>query len=155
MLIFLDIDGVMVPAKSWEKPKLLVDGFFEFSSAAVGVLQQIITEDTTIMLTTSHKSRYSMEEWKRIFYSRGISVNQIKSLDKSDFSVSRKDEILNWFQFNTIHEEFIIIDDDKSLNSLPPYLKDNLILTSATIGLTENQLDEIQSKTIANKASFI
>ena len=155
VLIFLDIDGVMVPAKSWEKPKSLDDGFFEFSPAAVRVLQCIITEDTTIMLTTSHKSRYSSEEWKAIFHRRGIAVNQIKTLNQSDLSMSRKDEILNWFHFNTIHEEFIIIDDDKSLNALPTFLKDNLILTSASIGLTENQLDEIQSKIVVNKASFI
>jgi hypothetical protein len=31
MLIFLDIDGVMVPAKSWERPVLLKDGFPAFS----------------------------------------------------------------------------------------------------------------------------
>jgi hypothetical protein len=145
----------MVPAKSWESPKLLDDGFFEFSSAAVFVLQRIITEDTTIMLTTSHKSRYTLEEWRTIFYKRGIKVNQIKSLDESDFSVNRREEILNWFHFNTTQEEFIIIDDDKSLNALPSFLKDKLILTSSIVGLSENHLDEINSKTAMNKVAFI
>jgi hypothetical protein len=145
----------MVPAKSWESPKLLDDGFFEFSSAAVFVLQRIITEDTTIMLTTSHKSRYTLEEWRTIFYRRGIKVNQIRSLDASDFSVNRREEILNWFHFNTTQEEFIIIDDDKSLNALPSFLKDKLILTSSIVGLTEKHLDEIHSKTAMNKVAFI
>ena len=46
MLIFLDIDGVMVPAKSWKSPELLDDGFPEFSSAATRVLNLIISENT-------------------------------------------------------------------------------------------------------------
>ena len=32
MLLFLDIDGVMVPAKGWKSPELLNDGFPAFSS---------------------------------------------------------------------------------------------------------------------------
>jgi hypothetical protein len=42
-----------------------------------------------------------------------------------------------------VNEEFVIIDDDKSLNALPTFLKNKLILTSPLIGLTENHLDEI------------
>lgn len=146
MLIFLDIDGVMVPAKSWESPKLLSDGFPEFSTKAVRVLQSLISEGVTVMLTTSHKSSFNIEEWKEIFHRRGINVINLKSLDESNFGVSRKDEILNWVSINSISENFIIIDDDKSLNALPPFLKDNLILTSPMVGLTDSHLDIIKSK---------
>lgn len=82
MLVFLDIDGVMVPAKSWEKPKLLYDGFPEFSSKAVQVLQKLIFRDTTIILTSSHRSCFNLEEWKNIFELRGIEVNQLSILEK-------------------------------------------------------------------------
>jgi len=145
MLVFLDIDGVMVPAKSWESPKLLSDGFPEFSDRAVRVLQNLISEDTTVMLTTSHKSRFSIEEWKNIFQRRGIKVNTIKSLEESNWGVSRKDEILHWVHQNKLNEEFIIIDDDKSLNTLPHFLKDYLVLTSPMVGLTDRHLDVIKS----------
>ena len=40
--------------------------------------------------------------------------------------------------------DFIIIDDDKTLNSLPPFLKKNLLLTSPFIGLTEAHLKDIE-----------
>lgn len=146
MLIFLDIDGVIVPAKSWESPALLDDGFFEFSTKAVCVLQKIISEDITVLLTTSHKSRYSVEEWKCIFRKRGVKINNLQKLEESPFGTSRKDEVLNWCNQNTLSEDFIIIDDDKSLNALPPLLKNKLILTSATVGLTDIHLDEIMSK---------
>ncbi len=56
MFIFLDIDGVMVPAQGWKSPELLNDGFPVFSNKASRVLQSLISEDTTVMLTTSHKS---------------------------------------------------------------------------------------------------
>jgi hypothetical protein len=151
MLIFLDIDGVMVPAKSWRKPELLDDGFPAFDSKAVGVIQQLISEDTTIMLTTSHKSSYTLAQWKEIFKKRGIEIYNIKSLDENTNFINRKDEVLNWFNLNNVDEKFIIIDDDKSLNALPAFLKNKLILTSSLIGLTENHLDEINEIILGQK----
>lgn len=146
MLVFLDIDGVMVSAKSWESPQLLSDGFHKFNDRAVRVLQSFISEDTTVMLTTSHKSRYSVEEWKNIFSLRGIEVNNLGKLDDNVSNKSRKEEILNWVNVNGVPNKFIILDDDKSLNSLPDFLKDRLVLTSATVGLTETHSDDIKSK---------
>ena len=44
---------------------------------------------------------------------------------------------LKWFEENSC-DNYIIIDDDKSLNDLPKEMKENLILTSPLIGLTKN-----------------
>lgn len=144
MLLFLDIDGVMVPAKGWKSPELLNDGFPAFDLKAVRVLQNLISEDTTIMLTTSHKSRFTIEQWKEIFKKRGLQVPHLRSLEDNINYLSRKDEVLNWLNSNNVNEEFIIIDDDKSLNDLPPFIKERLILTSSLIGLTDGHLDEIK-----------
>jgi hypothetical protein len=145
MLIFLDIDGVMVPAKGWKVPELMIDGFPAFSSKAISVLQNLITDDTTLILTTSHKSYYSVNEWVEIFKKRGIEIEKIKCLENnSTTNRNRKDEILNWFNTTVINEDYIIIDDDTSLNSLPEYLKDHLLLTSPLIGLTDEHLDTIK-----------
>jgi hypothetical protein len=145
MFVFLDIDGVMVPAKSWKSPELLNDGFPAFDLKAVRVLQSIISADTTVMLTTSHKSRFTIQEWKKIFQKRGLQINRFKSLDDNINCLNRNDEVLNWFNLNNVSEEFIIIDDDKSLNALPSFLKERLILTSPLIGLTDSHLDEIKA----------
>lgn len=149
MHIFLDIDGVMVPAKSWKSPVFLEDGFAEFSNNAVTTLQNLITPDVIIMLTTSHKANFSIAEWKNIFKHRGILIKKIKALPENINNFSRKDEIINWFKENNINDNFIIIDDDKSLNELPLLLKEKLILTNAHIGLIPEHLTEINK--ILNK----
>lgn len=145
MLIFLDIDGVMVPAKGWKSPELLDDGFPAFSINAANILQRIISEGATIILTTSHKSKYNIDEWKSIFKKRGIDIENIKCLPTNANNLSRKDEIVNWFNLNNTTEAFIIIDDDKSLNELPHFLKGHLVQTSPYIGLTEEHLEMINN----------
>jgi hypothetical protein len=112
----------------------------------VSVLQDVLAQnaDTTIILTTSHKSRFSLSQWKIIFERRGLNVNKLESLNDNTNFQSRKVEILNWFASNDIHEDFIIIDDDKSLNDLPTFYKDRLILTSSLVGLNESHWAVIQ-----------
>ena len=145
MLLFLDIDGVMVPAKGWKTPELMQDGFPAFSKNATRILQRIITQEVTVLLTTSHKSRYNIEEWKAIFKTRGIDIENIKSLPANGGCVSRKEEIINWFEVNTIDSNFLIIDDDKSLQDLPVSLKANLVQPCPTIGLNETHAALINS----------
>jgi hypothetical protein len=154
MFIFLDIDGVMVPAKSWESPPMLSDGFYKFSERAARVLQRFITDDTTVILTTSHKSRFTINEWKKIFSLRGIKVNKMSKLNHHVSSINRKEEILNWINAHGVPNNFIILDDDKSLNALPAFLKERLILTSSTVGLTDLHTDEIKSK-IKKQIQFV
>ncbi|UUW08679.1 HAD domain-containing protein [Flavobacterium plurextorum] len=138
MLIFLDIDGVMVPGNSWKRPEFLNDGFPEFSPRAVKALQKIISETSAdIILTTSHKSKYDLIEWKSIFKKRDLKINRIHRLEENVNYLNRRQEIMHWFNVNDC-EAFIIIDDDKSLNALPTFLKSKLIQTSASVGLTDD-----------------
>ena len=145
MLLFLDIDGVMVPAKGWKSPQILEDGFPAFSNKAASALQSLISENVIVMLTTSHKSKYSIEEWKNIFRIRGVNIEKMQSLPNNSGNISRKDEIVNWLSINNINENFAIIDDDKSLNGLPDSIKINLVQTSPYIGLTEEHVAAVKS----------
>jgi hypothetical protein len=144
MLILLDIDGVMVPASIWKKPEFLNDGFPIFSNRAVRALQKIISEtDANILLTTSHKSKYNDRQWREIFQSRGINANRIDQLPDNYSMLNRKDEILSWRRANqNSAESFVVIDDDKLLNDLPPDIKANLVLTSPSVGLTDDLANE-------------
>lgn len=140
MFILLDIDGVMVPAQGWKRPEILEDGFPAFSKRATHVLQELVRENTTIMLTTSHKGNYSIEEWKRIFGVRGIPVQQINTLPVNSRNLSRRMEIEEWHGGTVLQDELLILDDDPSLNELPPYLKQRVVKTCSSVGLTEEHL---------------
>jgi 16S rRNA C1402 (ribose-2'-O) methylase RsmI len=151
MLILLDIDGVMVPATPWKRPEILDDGFMQFSHKACIALNKIIEEtNANILLTTSHKSSYTLTQWKEILNERNITVQKIMKLNDNVNYLNRREEITNWFQRLNEQMPFIIIDDDKSLNTLPNNLKAKLIQTSATVGLTEElaneAIDNLQSQ---------
>ena len=146
MTLFLDIDGVMVPASSWIKPVLLKDGFPEFSHKAVNALKKLISQNIKVILTTSHKSYYSIHQWENIFFNRGIVLSNIHTLPENSKNLSRKEEITNWLNCNPMNDDFFIIDDDKSLNDLPEYLKSKLILTSPLVGLTDEHSEKIMNK---------
>ncbi len=153
MLILLDIDGVMLPANSWKKPEFLDDGFPMFNPKSVKALQKIISEtDASLLLTTSHKSKYNITQWRNIFKSRGIKAKHIHRLSSNSLLSNRKDEILDWYRFDhKPNEEFVIIDDDKLLNGLPENIKNNLVLTSPSVGLTD-ELAENAISILRNKA---
>jgi len=64
-------------------------------------------------------------------------------MSKTDLITSRKDEILTWYQSkHKSNEPFVTIDDDKLLNGLPDNIKGNLVLTSSSVGLTDELADE-------------
>lgn len=150
MLILLDIDGVMVQGSSWKPVESLSDGFYKFNPKAVSSLQDIILEtDAAIVLTTSHKDRYTPREWKTIFLNRGINVSKVSKLRTRKIYANRKEEILTWYKRHKEIDNFVIIDDDKSLNGLPQELKDKLVLTNSSIGLTHT--DAIQALKVLKK----
>ena len=56
--------------------------------------------------------------------------------------MTRKDEVYSWYLKNP-NETFIVIDDDKGLNSLDSEFKeDHLILTNSNVGLNSLATDE-------------
>lgn len=134
----------MVPANSWRSPDILTDNFAEFNPKAVKALNKILNENAfDIVLTTSHKFRYSLSQWLDIFSTRNINLSKIDRLPENVNYVDRKNEIVNWFKSKNSSDDFIIIDDDKSLNDLPDFLKSRLIQTSASIGLTDELANEV------------
>lgn len=142
MLIFLDIDGVMVPAASWKTPELMEDGFPMFTQKSIKSLNSLLSPETRIILSSSHRNRFSLEKWKEIFERRGLQVRHLDRLPSRQTPTRRKDEIQDWFASNKWPAEFLIIDDDKSLYDLPKELKGHLVMTSSLVGLTPEILKE-------------
>ncbi|GAA4178055.1 HAD domain-containing protein [Sphingobacterium ginsenosidimutans] len=151
MIFFLDIDGVMVHANPHRQVEQATDGFYVFSSAAVETFNAVfIPKEDQVILSTSHRFKYSLEEWKKLFADRGIQIDSLALLEdvvqKVDHRYTRKDEILDQIACQNIRpEQMIIIDDDKSLNDLPQVLKSRLVLTTSYIGLAEMDLPNLKN----------
>jgi hypothetical protein len=135
--ILLDFDGVMVRSQPWKKIELHEDGFYSFDRSAIDNLKRIILETgSTITLTTSHKKKFTLEEWRDIFKRRGLNVD-IFMVDESD---KRIDEINNWYQKNQ-NIDFVILDDDKTLMDLPDKIKSRLVSIDSGIGLNKEKTE--------------
>lgn len=158
MIFFLDIDGVMVHANPLQKVELEDDGFYKLNPQAIQILKSVIykTKDNVI-LSTSHRFKYSIQEWKVIFKRRGLELKNLSILDDkaylSNHRHTRREEILGWIQSNNLdYKEIVIIDDDKSLNDLPAHLKDRLVLTNSYTGLNDvNDLKRILHRRLSSK----
>jgi len=143
MIFLLDIEGVLVHANPHQIVELEDDGFYKFNPQAIQILKSIIykTKDKVI-LSTSHRIKYNIQEWKVIFERRGLEIRNLSILDDkkylSNHRHTRKEEILEWIQSNNLdYKDVVIINDDKSLNDLPTYLKNRLILTNSYTGLND------------------
>lgn len=147
MKILLDIDGVLVTVPAWRKVDLLTDGFMKFNARAAKNLAQIIDQTkATIILTTTHRINYSIDEWKMLLQTRGIyspAIEKINDVRDLNCMPSRATEIQEWVD-RQVDDNFAIIDDDLSVNSLSASIKEKLVLTKPMIGLD----DEATNKAI-------
>ncbi|MCI0922550.1 HAD domain-containing protein [Sphingobacterium rhinopitheci] len=162
MIFFLDIDGVMVHANPHKQVEIEEDGFYKFNSLAVSIINAAISKKKDeIVLSTSHRFKYDVLKWKEIFKSRGIAVNKISIIENNnEFNVkrlTRRCEIEQWIEYKQLDtDDFVIIDDDKSLNDLPQYIKDRLVLTSSYRGLAEfDLLGDILHQTNSKYMRFV
>ncbi|MBC7553993.1 MAG: hypothetical protein H7257_08440 [Taibaiella sp.] len=140
-IILLDIDGVMVTTPGWKRAEMNSDGFMEFNRRAAGNLASIIAATgADVILTTSHRNQYPAEAWKLILDRRGIATNSITIIDDyigAGNYTSRAEEIQRWVRVFGEHKNYVIIDDDTSLDNLPVSVKNRWVKTSPLIGLDD------------------
>jgi hypothetical protein len=144
--ILLDMDGVMVPAASWKPIEILPDGFYQFSPAAALYLDALLKETgATIVLTTTHRTRFDKAAWNSILGSRLQYVQDIQTID--DFNLQftsgkRLSEVSQWAQTYGQDKQYVIIDDDSSLHDLPPEIKSHWVKTESMIGFNKETLEQ-------------
>lgn len=146
MTVLLDIDGVLVTTPGWRTAELHRDGFLKFNEKAQKNLIKLIREtNASIVLTTTHRITYSVEKWKEIFNNRGIPVETIEKVNSKqtiEDMLDRGKEIREWVDNFGTNKNFVIIDDDLSINDLPSEIKDKLVLTKSLIGLDSESTDK-------------
>jgi len=137
--ILLDIDGVLVTEGAWKPATIETDGFLKFNDRAAACLADIIIQtDASVILASTHRSRYTNSEWQLIFSNRGIIIKAFSTLDDfGDYSncKNRREEIEQFVQTNPDIASYIIIDDDSSLHNLPISIKDRWLQTMPLTGI--------------------
>lgn len=139
MKILLDFDGVMVTTPTWQTVEHLDDGFMAFNEyCAKNLAEVLVLTQADIVLTTTHRIHYDEEKWRQLLHNRGLFTNQITKVNQAktftDLSV-RCSEVIAWVTANP-NENYVIIDDDKSLRELPSTIKERWVETDFHKGLT-------------------
>ena len=139
--ILLDIDGVMVSAASWKRIPILADGFYEFHAPAQEQLDDLLRESgATIIITSTHRTRYDRLQWRDVFSKRLTNVKGIYTIDDLNYSFqsgNRLDEVLQWATQYGTDTPYVIIDDDTALHALPDPVKAHWVKTDPLIGLNK------------------
>ena len=146
MTILLDIDGVLETTPSWRQAEIHSDGFMKLNEKALENLS-ILHKRTkaSIVLTTTHRINYDEKKWKEIFKLRGFNFETISKLnDKTEISqlVDRGTEIKEWVENKGEGQNYVIIDDDQSINALPEYIKERWVATRPSIGFDKEALEK-------------
>ena len=139
MKVLLDFDGVMVTTPTWRPVEHLDDGFMRFNDTCAQNLAEILENtQADIVLTTTHRIHYDNEAWRKLLHNRGITTYQVTKVNNAvKFTElgNRCEEVLEWIA-NHPNENFVIIDDDKSLRGLPDKFKAKWVETDFHSGLT-------------------
>ena len=140
MTILLDMDGVLVTVPSWRKVEIGTDGFMLFNEKAAKNLADILSKtNASIVLTTTHRINYNIERWLEILAARGLKLQciaKVNSVNSIPLMGSRASEIERWVNDNN-EENYVIIDDDLSIESLPESIKSRWVKTNPMIGIDE------------------
>lgn len=156
MVILLDIDGVLVTNPIWEKVELLGDGFMKFNENARNNLIELYdVTKAKIILTTTHRISYTIDDWKLIFHKSGLFFENISKINEVTNIAEIKNrgiEIKNWVENEGKNLNYVIIDDDTSINSLENYIKERAVLTNKFIGF-DKESKEMAFKILKNNSA--
>ena len=157
MVVLLDLDGVLVTTPPWRAVESEADGFMKFNQLAAKNLARLLDEtQAAVVLTSTHRINYSVEEWKVLLNARGIapsSVEKINDLATLDLMPARGLEIEAWVVQGGHNKNYVILDDDLSINGLSGEIKSRFVQTMPLIGLNEEATLKALAILYSNKAS--
>ncbi len=141
LTIILDLDGVLITTPPWKKDDMHVDGYSEFNRACVSRLNKILDNVSfEIWLSSTRRAGKTIIEFNRIFENRGLK-GQISGYLPIIENCSRKEEVQHFIQQKKL-SDYLIIDDDKSLNDLPFEIKKRTVLTEYMKGFDDEAYRE-------------
>ena len=150
--LILDLDGVLITTPPWKADKMDSDGYSEFNNSCVENLNRLLTlAKFDIWLSSTRRTVKTIREFNLIFEKRKIAGEIVGFLPEYSDCKNRKEKIQKFITESKLMD-FLILDDDKSLNGLASGIKKNLILTDFNNGFDTGKLKEATEriKTVAN-----
>lgn len=143
-----DIDGVLNSVGSFVyNNRLKMAGLTEVPThrsicpIAASNLLYILEElpDVSLVITSSWRKLYAMNELKALFYQNNLPSDRIVGVTPVSVSRYRGEEIGMYLKEHPEVTDFVILDDDSDMN---PY-KDRLIKTNCGNGLTFTDAEKV------------
>lgn len=142
-VIILDLDGVLVTKPPWRMDELDVDGYSKFNEHAIANFNMLTDDlDFELWLISDRRRGKTLEQLNKIFKNRNIN-KQLDGMVPIYGYISRREELQKFISENKI-ENYIIIDDDSSLDELED--KDFWIKTKSLTGFGKEELNESKLK---------
>ncbi|KXX71161.1 HAD domain-containing protein [Flammeovirga sp. SJP92] len=140
--LILDLDGVLITTPMWKADEIDADGYSKFNANCVTNLNKLLSVfECDIILSSTRRTVKKLDEFNEIFKYRQINCPIKSFLPIYDHCKNRKEEIEQYINESDI-VDFLIIDDDKSLNSLNPSIQNKLVRTELIKGFNEEKLNE-------------
>lgn len=139
--LLLDIDGVLITTPIWKADQMDSDGYSKFNeNCVVNLNKLLLTHKFEIWLSSTRRTVKRLSEFNQIFKNRGIEEPISGFLPEYSECKTRKEELVKFICEHKL-TDFLIIDDDKSLNGLNEEYKERLILTELHKGFDAEKLD--------------
>lgn len=142
-VVFLDIDGVLVPGPSEDRPSNRDLARPE----AVAALNRITREtDASIVVSSNWRIKFDLARLQQMLEGwgvEGVIGSRTPAIDPEPFNknpavpVDRGEEIEAWLEAHPRVESFVILDDDADMGRL----RNRLVQTNERTGLTEADAD--------------
>jgi len=140
IILILDLDGVLITTPPWKADQLDSDGYSKFNQSCIDNLNELLSKGSfEIWLSSTRRTMKTLEEFNAIFTNRRIKEPIKGFLPEFSDCKNRQEEILRFLdKFEPVN--YLIIDDDKSLNGLEDKIKERLVLTELLKGFNQEQL---------------
>jgi len=146
-IVILDLDGVLIVTPNWKADEIHPDGYSDFDIDSVKNLNFLMTDlNAELWLSSTRRINKSLHQFREIFKNRNINASLAGFLPSTVIGTERVAEINTFLDHEPI-QNFLIIDDDKSLNKLKSNRKQFWVQTEFLIGFNSEKLKDAQEKT--------
>lgn len=141
MLLFLDMDGVLVTSRSLKR----YGKSRPFDPIAAASMQKVLAQtDAKFVVSSNWRFVYrTVEAFDEMLtnegFAKGSVVSMTPDLGRGIDGIERGDEIMAWLERNPV-EVFAVVDDDNDMSRVP---SESFFRTDISVGLTPAQSADI------------